>query len=596
MVADAGPSRAAALGVAALTLVALLLRLWGVGFMLPHVTQSDGLILTRQLQRLRAGKPPIDSSDHETRTYPLLIAELTALIPDRSRGPADRPRPLEEHLARAGAHWMDVRLVSVLLSSLIVPGTWLLARRFLSRPWSLLAAGLVATSLVHVSISQMERPHGVAATTALLAVLAALWMRRRASVLSFALAGLAAGLAIGTLQSGVAVLIPLGAAFLLRRRGAGAASGWWILLSAGAIAPCVGWLYPGSLAAPGIRGGSSDSPLALDLAGHDLYLRQLDGSGFLRVLGTLYSYDPVLLLLSAVGLGFALRELARRPRLAEARRKDLLVALTYAVPYLCAIGLYAQTFERFVLQLLPYLACLAAWGVRRLADEVRGRAVALRWGLSATVACAVAFPAVAAAKLSSVRAAPDTITEAAGWIRANVDPERERLYVLPFLTLPLFYEGEALRDDWERSQRTRWLEYQLGLGEGQREGPRYAILQPDRSRASMRGKLGPDPLEFFRRERIDYVVVENPGESSPRVLKKTFARLRSEARLVFRTSPLRVDTGRNAEVGTRYTRAVLWRPFVRHVLAARCTGPTVEIYRLPREAGRARGGGPEEQR
>ena len=62
--------------------------------------------------------------------------------------------PLAEHLARAARPFLDARLASVWLSLLVLPATYLLARTVLRRPAALLAVGLVATSLLHLSFTQ----------------------------------------------------------------------------------------------------------------------------------------------------------------------------------------------------------------------------------------------------------------------------------------------------------------------------------------------------------------------------------------------------------------------------------------------------------
>ena len=137
----------------------------------------------------------------------------------RSRGcdrgaAAAQDAPLAEHLAAAARPQLQVRLTIALLASLIVPATWLLVSWFVGRSWAFFAAALVAASLLDVSFSQQSRPHAVSGAVFLAAVLAAVRMRRSADLPSYLLAGGAAALAIGCLQSGITVLPPLVVAYL----------------------------------------------------------------------------------------------------------------------------------------------------------------------------------------------------------------------------------------------------------------------------------------------------------------------------------------------------------------------------------------------
>jgi len=54
---------------------------------------------------------------------------------------------------------------------------------------------------------------------------------------------------------------------------------------------------------------------------------------------------------------------------------DAIVAASHALPYLLVFGLYFGTKARYLVTLLPYLACLAAFGTRGIV-----RFAALRLG------------------------------------------------------------------------------------------------------------------------------------------------------------------------------------------------------------------------
>ena len=119
--------------------------------------------------------------------------------------------------------------------------------------------------------------------------------------------------------------------------------------------------------------------------------------------------------------------LARRPRAPGAARgaelHDRLVLLAYVVPYLFVLGVYGETYERFVLPVLPFFACFAAWG----ASVAVSRAGAWRAFGLALAALGWALPLVSSARLVWLRTRPDTFELAARWVTENVQPETERV-------------------------------------------------------------------------------------------------------------------------------------------------------------------------
>ena len=188
----------------------------GVGFLLPHSTEPDGQVLESEVRYLQSDQKSADRG-HGAGLYPQLLPRIAApFVP--AEGAVASGDDLSAHLLAAGATRRAIRLVLALLAVLCVPATWWIARRFLAPAWSLAAAAFMATSFLCLWFAQQERPHGAAAGFAALAVVAALRLRRDPSPASFVIAGIAMGLAVGALQSGVAVLLPFAAALLLRER------------------------------------------------------------------------------------------------------------------------------------------------------------------------------------------------------------------------------------------------------------------------------------------------------------------------------------------------------------------------------------------
>jgi hypothetical protein len=539
--------------------------------LLPHYTPSDELVIHDQVENYREGlaTPRLDGA--VMPAYPLLLPVVAT--PVRAAPRPEPARTLEQHAARASALRLDIRIALMLISFLVVPGTWWLARRLLEPGWALFAAALAATSFLSISNSQMGRPHAPLTALSVLSVVASMRLLRERTVTAYLVAGLAASLAIGCLHNGVVVLLPLGLAWVLAWKREPRAPRWWIVVVVLMLAATVRWLYPFQFESwTEAEGPSSD----LNVSGHLVWASDFDGSGFLRVLATFYSYDPLILLVGAAGLVILLVRCGRFAELDPVRRGDLTLVLAYALPYVLVLGVYARTAERFVLPLVPYAALVGAYGASRVVGALARRPRAAVAGALVLLA----FPTYVAFHLGRVRAADDTLTEAADWIRAHLDADTDRLFVLPYFTLPLIYGEESLAHNWAHSPKTKWIEYLVDCDPRALAGePRFEVFHPRKQ--GTEEDLGDDPLAWFRAQGIDTVVVQHVRPSFRlKVLPDTHAALREEARLGARFTPLRDDDGGPARLDYNYSRPVLKRPFVWHLLQSRRMGPTVEIYRL----------------
>ena len=562
--------RAPSAWLAVLALLALGLRSRGLDFSLPHSTHSDARVLVDQIAAARAGRP--DPAGH--RLYPHLMVRTAALLPEPSERPAPPGADADLHRARAGGPWLRARRVSVGYSVALVPLAYALARTVLAPGPSLFAAGLTATSLLHQSFAQQERPHSALAATTALAVWLAVLARRRPSRARYLAAGLGAALAVGALHSGLAVLPALLAAHLLRgpEPRCGPAR---LLLPAALVAAALPLFYPFHLggnppdATPDdgsrLAVEERDGEAVLGLSGHQVQLEAFDGSGFGEVFGALWSYDPLLLLLSILGLaGLAWR--ANRP---TANRRDALVLAAYAVPYTIAIGLYARTPERFVMPLTPFAAILAAapWGRLRSGPLAAGLALV-----------ALALPTALSWRLGTLRARPDTYGEVAAWVSAELPPEETVALVLdPHQDLPLIQTPAAAEHNRAWPWPSRWAEYLAVQAE---LPPGRTLLVADLP-GRRPGDLGRDPLGFLGELGVSHTVVElAPPGPRGRLQNRVRDALATSAELALRVSPERTDDGTGRE--RFFIRSVSWRrPMFARLLASCRTGPTLEVYRLP---------------
>jgi hypothetical protein len=452
--------RTALLVMLAVTALAFTLRLSGLDKLLPHIEEADpGLVWQERLMRTGTAPDPVAHKPY--LAYPTLLARAVAYIPPPQVA-ADTPSAqlLEQHLAAASSDFVRVRTMIALLSSLLVPLTWWLARRLLEPVGALTASAFVALSLVHLLFSQQARPHGAHATVALAAVLAQIALLSKPSIARYAIAALLCALAVACLHTGVFTLAPLFVAWWLARRD-GRRLPWW--LNVAALVPCAAAVWCFYPRAPRMQ----DQGDTIEWGGHTLKLDKLDGSGFRTVATVLWDYDPALTVLAIVGVALAIARCVSARQFDRGPRDVGVVALAYALPYTLAIGVFGETVDRFLMPLVPYLALLAGYAVQRLVERVAPSFASntARAAVSTLIAAlALAFPGYVVARYVAVRNAPDTFEAAATWVRRNVAPNSTHVLLSPRMVLPLFHDDEALafaqRDKTTSTQRA-WMRYQL---------------------------------------------------------------------------------------------------------------------------------------
>jgi len=464
-----------AAGVVLITLVASALHLSGSESMLPHAPEPDAYIVYQS--DLSA------SGEAERGRYPFLLVKWASWL-----GMGDLPAEVldlsvADHLRLASAPFSRARIALAILALLLVPGTWLLARRFVGDHWALVATALAGSSLFLMCYTNQARPHGPVTALCLLAVLACMRMATLGTWASHLACGLTCGLAIASFPTGAFVLGPFAVASGLVIR----AGGWKrigrIFSALVIIAALTSWSYaPPSPTAnahvtdvssdAGIAGSKRPGPIATGVRvpiagrsiyrvlGHPLQLDRFDGTGFRVLLQALRAHDPMLLLASVLGAGVALLALFR-PR-ASARHAQPAVALAFFLPLVVAFGMYGPSQERYFLPALPYLAVLGAIGVRGLVRAARVPLI-----LKGAVLLAVlGLPLANATRLAILRNRPDTATLAASWIEQNVQRQRDRIFMggphLPILVTPMSIS--RTRGQWYRG----WTRYLREIGTANR--------------------------------------------------------------------------------------------------------------------------------
>lgn len=552
--------------VAALTLAALGVRLHSIDFALPHFQESDPHIF-EQIDLLRHGD--LDAEQIERASiYPHLLARTVLLFEDPLAAPEDPDSmTLEEHLAHAGGLHVLVRSLVALVSVLLIPATWLIARRFFETRWALFATALSATSLLALQFGQAARPHGFAAPLAVLAVAAAVRLRNRPDLVSFALYGLAAGAALAALQSALAVLIPFAAALLLRDEGRRRWLEPRVLVTLAVIAVFVRVFWPFAFGESSTGESARVEDGTIHLSAQTMSFSEFTGEGFYNGLMTFWYYESVAFVLCAIGLvAWVVRALAGKR--ATGGGRDLLVVLAYVLPYLLVVGFHERAQQRFWIQLVPFVACGAAYGLRAISGPFARPAIAL----------ALLVPFAATARYAWLRSEGHTLSQAGAWITRNVDQERDRIGVHLTYDLPLVRRTENLfteEGEWRKGIFTPWQFHQVTAMTDTWPGPRWFVHSLYVPAEIQPAEVQADPEAYLRRLGLDYVLV--PGEhgaSFHPMLQAVRAAAGNIGTLVFEAP------ARERMVVKEKIEGLDTPHYTAFVLTAPAFGPSIEIYRI----------------
>ncbi len=567
------PRKAVLLALVALTSWTALVRWVGCDFGVPLMKEADTFIV-EHLRMINEGAVRIDRAQSALQ-YPSLLAHLASAFTDRTLAPTGAERTLDEHLASAATLWLTVRRIVALASVLIVPATFLLARRFVSDGWALFAAALTSFSLLHVFFSQQARCHGLVASLAVSAIVAILWLRRSPSWRSYTIVALLVALAAGSFHSGLAVLAPLATAQLLRKDGRWRDPRLLLPLALTALSFRVFYWYYFDDAARAAK-GENDGTIEAFTQG------MFDGSGFVRLARTAWYYEPVLSVLALVALALLA---ATRGRRALGQKpvdgRDALVVLSYVTPYLLLAGFFSATYERFALPLVPHAAVFAAWGMSALFS--RASSALARSALVVAAFGALVVPALASTKLSWLRTQPDTADQATYWLRANVsDPASQPIFALPPLDFAVMRTTESLRYPPGRAAFfTPWTIYQNKLDDSARIAPLYRIYWLSAKEDHRRLESEDEVEAYLRSHGPGLFVVERIHANQSAGRSRIADTLAARGRRLARFSP---DGERELTLHKLWDQDVEapdWPQVTWRVLRARSVGPVIEIYELP---------------
>jgi len=450
-----GVSKSSLIVLVAIFMAGAASRFVGVGYALPQLGEPDAHLVA--LPPLLTGDPTENWNSYAK--YPHLPGWMLVLSGARSAvGSFAEGSSLSEHLNAAGQPARRARTLCALLSLLMIPATWFLARRLAGTAAAHLAAALIATSLLPIVVSQQARPHVPAAALATVAVACAVRLPDSSRWWHSLGLGAIAGAAVGCLHFGLFLLPSVVLGHLWVPRGRRAFRTCIALLP---VVLAVLLCYPFLGQTPDTANTANRGWLGTHRFGGLVWRWERIS----EALGDLLALDPCHVLLALVGIVIAVGAVVTRSRRRGWRQcipAHALIAMAFAVPFFVTVGALYKGQVRFLVQLYPYICCLGGYACVRLFRALfarlgdRGSRVAAVVG----VIVVLGLPTTAAVRLSLLRVRPDTLTLAADWLREHADPARDRV-LLPIATsLPLFTakveaaHRRIVETPWDVYQRT----------------------------------------------------------------------------------------------------------------------------------------------
>jgi hypothetical protein len=436
--------------LAAIVAVALWSHLWGVRGDLPWAYASDeGQFAVLAIRMAHEGDPNPRWFGHPGSTF---LYPLAALF--RVANALDAGVPVGAHdpglAARVGGdpgrYFSAGRVISALYAVAALPLLFLVGRRAWDEATALVGTWLALLSPITLEHAQMLRTDSAGLFWGLLALWLVLRVLDRPSLGRHVVAGLATGAAIGTrylLATLVPILVAADLVAAWRVRDDAAAGRALVVASlAGLACVVLGFV----LTTPYFL---LDFPTVWANLAHEVREEHLgaDGLGFA---GNLWWYwstalpralPAAVLALAALGVALA----------AWRRNAAALLVVSFAAVFVVAISTATLHWQRWLIQIAPLVALLAASALVAIVRGIARRAGARPAIATALVVLATALvsaePARAYFRFALAQARPSTKIVAREWMVRNLDPRST--VVADFYTAPL--HDTPLRADYHFS-------------------------------------------------------------------------------------------------------------------------------------------------
>jgi len=466
--------------VALITAVGLGLRLYAINHGLPYQYVPDESAMVGGALRMGASR----SLQPGTFIYPALLMYLFAgeyaglLGVGRLTGLFASVAQFREYaFVDPTLFYLLPRIAVALIGTTCVPVAYLLGKRLYGAVAGLVAAALVATSVMHVQMSHQARHWVPISLLALLVLWASLDLAERGHRRDYWLSGLLVGLAAATSFNGfLLMLMPL-AAHVVRFQHSSQSSvlspqslrRHLPMVQALLLAPIVFFVLNPYILLQFNKfvafQTTGERSIGGQIVGHyGNYLQQfLAKQGFTFFAEATLAYEPAITILGIIGAILAVRRF----------RSTALVVLAYPIFHYAMFATTAPSMEqRYMLPAVVLLALPAGLAASRGLAWLDGRLGKIGKANVVTVAAALALAilvSIPALRYDSVLARTDTRTLAKNWIEANIPPGSD--VAVESYTPPLSPDLETLKaqqqsDPGSLGNRDQWgLEKGLPAGE-----------------------------------------------------------------------------------------------------------------------------------
>jgi hypothetical protein len=418
------------ISLAGIVILALILRLWGIGFGLPYAYHVDEPAYVSAALNLGAGI--IGRQPNPTGFSNILFGEYAGyFVLGRLGGRFNSTAAFEQaYRADPSIFLLLARLTSAVLGLFTVLVVYWLGRELWGELAGLLASLFLALAFLHVRDSHYAVPDVAATCFVTLSVLLCVHALRHGRLRSLLGAALVAGLAIATKWTAFPIAIPLAIALLSLgfRRSEHSSRGLGFNPRAlAATIPLLGGFLAGGFqllvqpatfieyalreARAGEAGGFGAWQIDT-VPGWVFYLKTLN-----------YGLGTVLLVLGLIGgLGYLIHTLRQRD-------KTGVLILAFPLTYGLLMGTTRHYFARYALPLIPFILLLAAaasaavlrGAANALSAWIRTSKRGLRWGLLALgTLAAVGQPLAYSIQHDILLTQQDSRTLAKHWIEANI--------------------------------------------------------------------------------------------------------------------------------------------------------------------------------
>jgi hypothetical protein len=440
---------------AGILILALALRLWGIGFGFPHVYHFDEPTYVRIALNLGTG---IIGRQRNPTGFPnILFCEYAAYFAvGRVWGLFASAAEIEQAWQADPSVFSVLlgRLTSGFLGTLSVLVTYWLGRETYGRIAGWLAALFLAVAFLHVRDSHYAVPDITVAFLTSLAVLFSMLATQRRDRRYLYLAGATAGYAIATKWTVLPVIIPLVVAAFCGLRIADC--------RLRVVQPGIGhWaLVTGSLLGGFLAGGFQvvlKPAFYRDYALYEWQAGRAGGFGIWQVdtaPGWLFYLKTLSYGLGTFLLGLTLAGFLRRLVMAvRVRDRISVLLLSFPLLYFLPMSSTHHYFARYALPLVPFCALFGAEAVMAMWTWVGTRRARREWSLTAVlvvlVVAAIAQPLSWSIKHGAILARQDTRTLAKQWIEANIPAGAKIAMDWPVYGPPLSREVYRVDEVWE---------------------------------------------------------------------------------------------------------------------------------------------------